>query len=50
MNRLLRKLTAVVSAAAVAIAGVNFGGIGGLTAHAEEVTFEVTGTGYSYSG
>ena len=27
MNRLLRKLTAVVSAAAVAIAGVNFGGI-----------------------
>ena len=34
MNKLLRKITAVVSAAAVAIAGVNFGGIGGSTAAA----------------
>ena len=52
MNKLLRKLTAAVSAAAVAIAGVNFGGIGGLTARAEtQGAFEVTGTGdYSYSG
>ena len=35
MKQKLKKLTAVVSAAAVAIAGVNFGGIGGLTARAE---------------
>ncbi|MGN0687770.1 MAG: hypothetical protein ACI4KA_06680, partial [Oscillospiraceae bacterium] len=53
MNKLFRKLTAVVSAAAVAIAGVNFGGIGGLTATAETVgDFTVTGgtsgTDYTY--
>ena len=37
MRKLLNKLIAAVSAAAVAIAGVNFGGIGGLnlTARAE---------------
>lgn len=54
MNKLFRKLTAVVSAAAVAIAGVNFGGIDGLTAAAETVgDFTVTGgtpgTDYTYA-
>ena len=55
MRKLLRKITAVVSAAAVALAGVNFGGIGGLTAAAETVgAFTVTGgtlgTDYTYTG
>ena len=60
MKKLLRKLTAVVSAAAVAIAGVNFGGIGGLnlTARAEtlgsldisEGSIVITATGYTVGG
>lgn len=60
MKKLLRKLTAVVSAAAVAIAGVNFGGIGGLnlTARAEAAgtldisagSIVITATGYTVGG
>lgn len=45
MRKLLNKLIAAVSAAAVAIAGVNFGGIGGLTAAAESPTGDFTVTG-----
>ena len=60
MKKLLRKLTAVVSAAEVAIAGVNFGGIGGLnlTARAEAAgtldisagSIVITATGYTVGG
>lgn len=47
MRKLLNKLIAAVLAAAVAIAGVNFGGIGGLnlTAAAESPTGDFTVTG-----
>ncbi|MGN0688699.1 MAG: MBG domain-containing protein [Oscillospiraceae bacterium] len=47
MNKLLRKLTAVVSAAAVAIAGVSFGGIAFAEDYTELCAFELTGTGYT---
>ena len=60
MRKLLNKLIAAVSAAAVAIAGVNFGGIGGLnlTARAETPgtldisagSIVITATGYTVGG
>ena len=46
MNKLLRKLTAVVSAA-VALNGVSFGGIAFAEDYTEQCAFELTGTGYT---
>ena len=47
MNKLLRKLTAVVSAAAVALTCVSFGGIAFAEDYTELCAFELTGTGYT---
>ena len=47
MNKLLRKLTAVVSAAAVALTGVSFGGIAFAEDYTELCAFELTGTGFN---
>ncbi len=47
MNKLLRKLTAVVSAAAVALTGVSFGGIAFAEDYTEQCAFELTGKGFN---